>query len=144
MHRQTFQSQSQVVAAAGVAVVTLFIGVGGLLSGSSLAGKVAVVAGCGIVIVGALRVGQAKLISTPTGVEVSNPFSHYSVAWSEIEKFELGRWKINPALCLIRLRDGGIKPVHGIFENNSGFGGGPKLVTELNEELRRLRPRGSA
>ncbi|MBS1879290.1 MAG: PH domain-containing protein [Actinobacteria bacterium] len=135
--KRTFQSQSQVVACAAAAVVFSFIGLGGLLSASSLAGKVGAVALCAPMVAVALRYGQARLISTVDGVEVRNPFSRYSLRWTEIERFELGRWRISPGVCLVRLRDGETKPALGVFENSSGFGGGVELVAELNEELRR-------
>jgi hypothetical protein len=110
---------------------------GGLLSESPLAGRIATVGSCGLLAVILLRYGQAKVISTEDGVDVRNPFSHYSLRWTEIEDFYLGRWRLNPRACLIRLRNGDTKPALGVFVNNSGFGGGLDLVAELNEELRR-------
>ena len=137
MSKRTFQSQSQVAGCAFAAVIFSFLGLGGLLSDSSLVGKIAAVGLCGPAVVLFLRYGQAKVISTVDGVEVRNPFTRYSLSWADIEDFYLGRWRFNPSVCLIRLRDGNTKPAFGVFANGSGLGGGRKLVAELNEELRR-------
>jgi hypothetical protein len=139
MSKRAFQSQSQVFGCAFAAVVFAFMGLGGLLAESSVAGKIAAVGLCGSIVAVFLRYGQAKVIASSEGVDVRNPFTHYSLKWGQIEDFHLGRWRLNPSVCLIRLRDGQTKPALGVFENNSAFGGGPKLVAELNEELRRSR-----
>lgn len=133
--KRRFQSQSQMVGCAFAAVVFSFLGLGGLLSESSLAGKLAVVGVCGLLVAFLLRYGQAKVISTVDGIEIRNPFTHYSLRWAEIERFDLGRWKLSPGVCLVRLRDGETKPALGVIENSSGFGGGLRLVADLNEEL---------
>jgi hypothetical protein len=143
MPTRTFQSRSQVVGCAFGAVVFGFIGLGGLLSESSLAGKVAIFILCGLIVTILLRYGQARMITTIEGVDVKNPFSRFSLRWADIESFQLGRSGINPRVCLIRLHDGKTKPALGVFLNNSGFGGGPKLVEELNRELHRSH-RGDA
>jgi hypothetical protein len=144
MSEQTYQSRSQMVACAVGAVVFFFIGLSGLIAESSLGGKIGAICLGWIPSVVLYRYAQARLTSTTDGVRVSNPFSSYRLGWTEIERFELGRWKISPAVCLIQLRDGQTKPVLGVIENSIGSGGGRESVDELNKELHRVPwPSGS-
>ena len=81
----------------------------------------------------------------PEGLHVINLLTVFDLTWDEIDRFEIGRWKLLPAVCLIRLRNGETSHIFGI-EENFYFPGesGRKLVDELNAELSEYRSAGVA
>lgn len=84
-----------------------------------------------------LRVGFSSLTATDDGVHVSNTFSSFFLKWSEIERFEIGRWKLLPYSCLIYLRDGRKMHATGIQEARVGDHSAAYMVDDLNAELAR-------
>lgn len=84
-----------------------------------------------------LRAGFSSLTATDDGIRVSNPFSAFTLGWSEIERFAIGRWKLLPSSCLIHLRDGRKMYAAGIQEARIGDGSAADIVDDLNAELAR-------
>jgi uncharacterized membrane protein YraQ (UPF0718 family) len=73
----------------------------------------------------------------PSGLRVANLFETFDLQWQDIERFEMGRWKILPRTCLIHLRDGRVKHAAGVEESvNFPKGDAVKMVEQLNGELR--------
>lgn len=69
-------------------------------------------------------------------IHVANVLSSYDVPWDEIERVEIGRWKINRQTCLVHARDGRTRPANGLQEStNFPNGSAEKMVEELNREL---------
>ena len=87
---------------------------------------------------------MAALVVSDLGVIVRNPFRTVSIAWDEIEAFEIGRYKLLGCVCLIRRLDDTAVPAFAI----QGITGQPRrrtsvtahqTVDELNERLRKTR-----
>jgi hypothetical protein len=91
----------------------------------------------------AYRFARARAIASPDGLHVINLMGSFDLDWEEIDRFEIGRWKLLPAVCLIRLRNGETSHIYGIEENYFLSGeSGRRMVDELNAELSEYR--GSA
>jgi hypothetical protein len=84
-----------------------------------------------------LRAGFSSLTATEDGVQVSNTFENFTLRWNEIERFEIGRWKFLPSVCLIHLRDGRKMHATGIQEARIGDWSAEYMVDDLNAELAR-------
>jgi hypothetical protein len=85
-----------------------------------------------------LRAGFSSLTTTGDGIRVSNTFSSFALQWSDVERFEIGRWKLLPYVCLIRLKDGRTLHATGIQESTRlGDGSAEDMVESLNAELAR-------
>lgn len=84
-----------------------------------------------------LRAGFSSLTANEEGVRLSNTFSRFTLKWSEIERFEIGRWKFLPSVCLIHLRDGRKMHATGIQEARIGNYSAAYMVDDLNAELAR-------
>ena len=93
----------------------------------------------------AYRFARARGVASPEGLHVINLMTVFDLSWDEIDRFEIGRWKILPAVCLIRLQNGETSHIYGIEENYFFPGeSGRKLVEELNAELSEYRSAGAA
>lgn len=69
------------------------------------------------------------------GIHVANIFSSYDVPWDDIERLDIGRWKINRQTCLVHTRDGKIRPANGLQESTNFPNGSAKtMVKELDQE----------
>jgi hypothetical protein len=66
-------------------------------------------------------------------VRIVNYLSSFDLKWTEIEKFEIGRWGMLPYVCRITLLSGERRHAIGIQERtNFPDGSGEKMVKELN------------
>lgn len=91
-----------------------------------------------------VRAATAAVISSESGVRVRNVFGSFDLKWDEIQRFDIGRWKLLPYVCLIHLRDGGRTHAFGLQESTNFPNESAKRMTdELNEELTSRRPSGS-
>lgn len=82
------------------------------------------------------RLMWAGIFISPKGVHVANIFESFDLQWREIQRFELGRWKVIPRTCLIHLRDGRVKHAAGVEESvNFPKGDAEKTVDDLNDQL---------
>lgn len=89
------------------------------------------------------RLAIAGIFTTQEGIQVKNIFAGFSLAWSDIDRFAIGRWSLLPYVCLIYLGDGRVLHASGIEENtNFANGSAEEIVRELNEELVRRRSGG--
>jgi hypothetical protein len=138
---RTHQSTAPMVGAAFGTFMFLVIGVSSIFAAPSIAQKLGYGSICLLTSAALYRLGQSKLVTTEDGVRVSNPWSRYELRWEQIDRFELGRWRLNPAVCLIRHVDGSIKPAIGVAEGNLGTGSAQKSVDALNDQLARRMPR---
>jgi hypothetical protein len=136
---RTFQSKPQMVAGAFGIVSFFFIGVSVVAFGS-VPEKLGLGSLCLLVCVALYIYAQSNLRSGEEGISVSNPWSRYEVRWDQIDRFEVGRWRLNQAICLIRLRDGDVRPVIGIAESNFSTGSAQGIVDQLNDELGKRAP----
>jgi len=69
------------------------------------------------------------------GIHIANIFSSFDMTWNEIDRLEMGRWKINRETCLVHTRDGQTRPANGLQEStNFPTGSAKKMVEELNQE----------
>jgi hypothetical protein len=69
------------------------------------------------------------------GIHVANVFSSYDVPWNDIERLEIGRWRINRQTCLVHTRDGKARPANGLQEStNFPNGSAKEMIEELNQE----------
>lgn len=139
--QDTYQSTLPMAAAGVAAIVFFLIGLSSAFNAPSIAGKSAYAIICFSTSAALFRCAQAKLVTTDEGVRVSNPWSRFELRWEEIDRFELGRWRINPAVCLVRQIDGEVRPVIGLAESNFRTGAVARDVEELNRELERRVPR---
>ncbi|MGC1164489.1 MAG: hypothetical protein WA862_00120 [Solirubrobacterales bacterium] len=139
---RTYQSKVPMVGAAIGTIIFFFIGASCIIAAPSLGQKLGYGSICLLTSAALYRYGQSSLVAMEEGVRVGNPWSHYELRWEQIDRFELGRWRINSAVCLIRQVDDGIKPAVGIAEGNLANGSAQKLIDELNAELakRTARP----
>jgi hypothetical protein len=84
------------------------------------------------------RAAWAGIFTSDQGIHVANVFSSFNLQWQEIDRFEIGRWKLLPYVCLIYTTDGQVKHAFGIEEStNFPNGSAKQMVTELNQELAR-------
>jgi hypothetical protein len=93
--------------------------------------------------VAGLRAGLSSLTAREDGIRVSNAFSSFGLKWSEIERFEVGRWMLLPYVCLIRLKDGRTMHSAGVQEARIGNGWAEEVVDDLNAELAKRTGVGS-
>jgi len=136
---RTYQSKLPMVGGAFGAVGFFFIGASALIAAPSLAQKV-IWGAVGLVASGCMyRYARSDLKARTDGIRVSNPWSRFELRWQDIRRFEVGRWKLSSAVCLIQLRDGTVKPAIGVAEGNLLTGSAERMVAELNDELNRRR-----
>jgi hypothetical protein len=137
MTKHVYRSSEQAIVAGIIGVIGCGVAVGMLLEAKKMAGFVFVVVYFAVLLPIIVRLALARVTASEGGVYVANVFSSRKLPWTDIEKFEIGRWKIFPYVCLIRLRDGRIEHAFGIQERtNFSDGSGKKLAGELNAELR--------
>jgi hypothetical protein len=133
---RTYRSQSQLMICVAAVVVFNAINCKEVLEGvdgpAALILRVAFAVGYTMF---GLKAGFSYLRATPEGVRVSNVFQSFSLRWSEIERFEIGRWQLLPYVCLIRLKGGRTMHAGGIQESRWGQGSAEGMVTDLNAEL---------
>jgi hypothetical protein len=140
-HERVYQSKAQMVGGAFGAIAFFFLGASCLIAAPSIAQKLAYGAIFLTVSAAMYRYAQSKLMATDEGIRVSNPWSRYELCWEQIDHFELGRWKVNRAMCRVCTVEGSIRPVVGIAEGNFSAGSAGRMVDELNDELARRIPR---
>lgn len=86
------------------------------------------------------RLAWTGIAAYERGVHVANLFRSYSLKWTDIDRFELGRYWLLPAVCLIYTTTGERKCASAVHEG--GFppnGSGKGAVKELNRELAQER-----
>lgn len=132
---RVYQSKLPMVGGAFGAVAFFFIGASALIAAPSVAQKVIWGAFGLATSVCMYRYAQSNLKAYPGGIRVSNPWSRFELPWQDIRRFEVGRWKVSSAVCLIHLRDGTVKPAIGVAEGNLSNGAAERMVAELNDEL---------
>ncbi len=84
-----------------------------------------------------LRKAFAKVEARPSGIRVVNTLSSFDLAWEEIDRFEIGRWRWASAVLLAKTRSGALRPAFAVGEVRF-CGGSParRIAAELNAELR--------
>jgi hypothetical protein len=83
-----------------------------------------------------VRLLWAGIFTSSEGVHIANVFESFDLQWNEIQRFEMGRWKVIPRTCLIHLRDGRVKHAAGVEESvNFPKGDAEKMVDDLNDQL---------
>lgn len=136
---RTYRNREQMVVCAAAVVVVDALNLSALMEGgqgnSLLVGTILV--SILFTIVG-LRAGLSSLKATENGILISNPLSRFSLKWEEIERFEIGRWKFLPSVCLIYLKDGRKMHASGIQEARIGDFSAANMVDDLNAELARV------
>ncbi|MGB7587555.1 MAG: hypothetical protein WBM00_02485 [Solirubrobacterales bacterium] len=130
-----YQGKLPMVGGAFGTIAFFFIGVSALIAAPSVAQKVTWGA-FGLATSACMyRYAQSSLTARSGGIRVSNPWSRFELPWQAIRRFEIGRWKLSSAVCLIRLRDGTVKAAIGVAEGRLSTGSAERMVAELNEEL---------
>jgi hypothetical protein len=132
----TYQSKVQMVAGGVATMIFFFIGLSGVIAGSSIMEKI----GSGVFgFLASLcmyRYAQSNMTAEETGISVNNPWSRFQLDWEDIARFEIGRWKLSSAICLIHEVGGRVRPAVGIVESSNFPNGSAKcMVDELNKEL---------
>jgi hypothetical protein len=59
------------------------------------------------------------VVASTRGVRVQNVFSSYALTWGEIERFDVGRCGIWPAVLRIHTREGRVLMAWGVQETNA-------------------------
>jgi hypothetical protein len=132
---RVYQSKLPMVGGAFGAVAFFFIGAAALIAAPSVAQRV-IWGAFGLATSACMyRYAQSNLEARADGIRVSNPWSAFELPWQDIRRFEIGRWKLSSAVCLIHLRDGTVKPAIGVAEGNLSNGSAERMVAELNDEL---------
>jgi len=73
------------------------------------------------------------------GIEVVNILGRERIAWAEISDFTLGSYGRTPRMGYVELRDGSLRPLHGIRGAGSGLAlsftarAAEHLIDELNQ-----------
>jgi hypothetical protein len=134
---RTYRNRSQLLVCVAAVVVFDALNLDAVLSGrQGIALLAGTILGSVLFTVVGLKAGFSSLRATPEGIRVSNVFESFSLRWSEIERFEIGRWQL-PYVCLIRLKDGRTMHAGGIQESRWGHGSAEGMVADLNAELAR-------
>lgn len=133
---RTYRSREQMVVCVAAVVVVDGLNLKAILGGGQgaalLVGTVLISI---LFTVAGLRAGFSSLTASEDGVRVSNAFSSFGLKWTEIERFEIGRWMLLPYVCLIRLKDGRTLHAAGVQEARIGNGWAEEAVDDLNAEL---------
>jgi hypothetical protein len=146
--RQVYRTRSQAVRLGCFLVFGTVFGVEGAVRGSSHSTIGFVLSGILFLLIAIpmARGALAVLVVTDRAVTVRNPFRTVSIAWGDIEAFELGRYAALGCVCLIRHVDRTVVPAFAV----QGITGQPRrrtsvraqqTVDELNERLRRKGPK---
>jgi PH (Pleckstrin Homology) domain-containing protein len=147
--RNVNRTRSQAVGIGIVLLVAIVLGTEGAVGGHSHSTTGFVLGGVIFLLVAipGARGALAVLIVTDQGVTVRNPFRTVSIAWDEVEAFELGRYKVLGCVCVVRRVDRTVVPAFAI----QGITGQPRrrtsvlakqTVDELNEQLTGLSGNG--
>ena len=137
-----FRSGSQLIGGIAIAVIGGAVSIGSAFSATTSMGAVGWLAEGALCILIGVRLALAGILVVDDGVRVRNFFRGFCLSWSEIERFEIGRWKLLPSVCLIYLRDGRRVHAFGLQEStNFANGSAQKMVDQLTEELARKRSR---
>jgi hypothetical protein len=87
------------------------------------------------------RLAWSAVFTSPDGIHVANFVSSFDLRWEEIEKFDIGRWKLLPYVCLIHTKNGDVKHAFGIEESTQRpNGSAEEMAEELNRELAKRSP----
>lgn len=133
-----YQSRTQLIGGAATGIVGGLFGVSMFLGAERPGGKVFAALFLAIYVPICIRFARSRLVARGDGVFIANVFSSRSLAWDDIERFEIGRWTIFPYVCLIQKRGGGVEHVFGIQERtNFSDGSAERMAEELNEVLAR-------
>jgi hypothetical protein len=66
-------------------------------------------------------------------------FSSFDLKWSQIERFDIGRSGMLPAVCRVHMKDGRVLRAFGIQESNYSaarrLGAAKAMAEDLNKEL---------
>lgn len=131
-----YQSRTQRIGGAITGVVGALFGVSMLLDSQRTGGRIFAALFLVTYVPICIRFARSRLEAFPDRVFIANVFSNRSLPWSEIERFEMGRWTIFPSVLLIRLRDGGVKHAFGIQERtNYSDESSERMADELNAKL---------
>jgi hypothetical protein len=88
-----------------------------------------------------LRAGWTGIFASKNQIHVRNIFGSMDIAWTEIERFDIGQSGIFPQVCRIHTKDGRVLRAFGIQEYNISLvrpktkRPAQKVVAELNAEL---------
>lgn len=89
-----------------------------------------------------IRFACARIAVLDNAILVANVFSSRSIRWRDIDRFQVGRWNLFPAVCLIYLSNGQVQHAFGIQERtNFPDGTAEGMAEDLNRELREHRVR---
>ena len=133
-----YQSRTQRIGGAVTGVIGGLLGVSMLLEAERPGGRVFAALFLVIYVPICIRFARSRLVARRDDVFIANVFSNRSLAWDDIERFEMGRWTIFPYVCLVQMRSGDIEHAFGIQERtNFSDGSAERIAEELNEELGR-------
>jgi hypothetical protein len=139
-----YQTRTQKIGGAITGVVGAVFGVSMILDSQRTGGRIFAVFFFVTYVPICIRFARARLEASPDGVFIANVFSNRSLSWDQIERFEIGRWMLFPAVLLIRLRDGKVRHAFGIQERtNYADESSGRMAEELNAELAKRTGGGS-
>jgi hypothetical protein len=145
LSRRVYRSRSQLVFGVVIAVIFDALAVGVVLEHPSRT-RTLIVGGLLVLAITyvSFRVAAAAVIASDSGIRVRNVFSSFDLDWDEIVRFDIGRWKLLPYVCLIHLSDGRLRHAFGIEEStNVPNEAAKRTAGELNQELTDRRLGGS-
>jgi hypothetical protein len=134
--RRVYRSRSSLIAGAVWLVIANVFAVGTIAQDPSSSSLVLVAALYGLVATAiCCRLMWSGIFVLDDGIHVANIFTSFDADWDEIERIEIGRWKIARQTCLVHTRDGRVRPALGIQEStNFPNGSAERLIQELNQE----------
>lgn len=133
-----YQSRIQRIGGAITGVVGGLFGISMLLEAERPGGRVFAALFLAIYVPICIRFARSRLVARRDGVFIANVFSSRSLAWDDIERFEIGRWTIFPCVCLVHMRGGDIEHAFGIQERTTfSDGSAERMAEELTKALAR-------
>lgn len=140
MNEHVYRSRMQVVGGAATGIIGGLLGVLMLIESDRPAEIIIASIFLAFFVPTSIRFARARIVTSDDAVFVANVFANRLLNWSDIERFEMGRWTIFPYVCLIRLRNGEVVHAFGIQERtNFPDESGEKMAEEMNAELRERR-----
>lgn len=132
-----YRSRSNIIAGACLLVIADSLAIGAIVQAPESTSLVIISVVYAIVsTVVCVRLMLARLTILPDRIHVANIISTFDLPRSDIEKYEVGRWKLTQRTCLIHTHDGQIKPALGLQEStNFPNGSVEQVVDELNQKL---------
>lgn len=92
---QIYRSHSNAVTALVVLAISIALAIGGVVRASNSPSIVAL--GTAYAVFSIFLCGRllwAGIFTSPDGVHVANIFRNVDLRWGEIDRFEIGRWKV--------------------------------------------------